>query len=281
MAKNKKGWLNPVYTPGRTSSDEHYSEPPPADDGDGRWAKSEHPPPMNPPSEPSILDELEPARTSWKQKLGESTTSTAVFPPHPLDTPAPPPEAKQEPQPTNGNGEGLLDGKSEPAPRTFSNAAPGTPATTIGPTIIVRGKLSSNENLIVRGRIEAEIRSTKDLHLESTGIINADMRVNSVTISGIVVGDIHAKERVKLAPEARVVGDIYTPRLIVQDGATFRGRIEMDGLEHLEGIKPMPAREQAQAAAAEAAAKAASQEIVISVEDENNHYLSDDRSGER
>ena len=134
--------------------------------------------------------------------------------------------------------EAKSDEKTGEQPKGEVFGAPGERTTIVGPTIIIRGKLQSDENLIVRGRIEAEITSSKDLLLEATGIVNADMRIKSVTISGIVVGDIHAQERVKLAPEARVVGDIYTPRLVVEDGASFRGRVEMEGLEHLVGVRP-------------------------------------------
>ncbi|MEQ1505305.1 MAG: polymer-forming cytoskeletal protein, partial [Myxococcota bacterium] len=114
--------------------------------------------------------------------------------------------------------------------------------TIIGSTLVVRGRLKSDENLVVRGRIEAEVHSTKDLRVETSGIINANLSVRAVWISGIVVGDIEASELVELAPDARVVGDIHTPRLIIHDGARFRGAIEMDGLQGLERVRPQPAR---------------------------------------
>ena len=111
------------------------------------------------------------------------------------------------------------------------------PATTtaIGPTIIIKGKLKSDEDLIVRGRIEAEIASTKALFIENSGIVKANVRVKSCTISGVLVGHINAEEKIEIAPDGRVVGDLMAPRIIISDGAAFRGRIDMQGLEEGQG----------------------------------------------
>jgi cytoskeletal protein CcmA (bactofilin family) len=103
----------------------------------------------------------------------------------------------------------------------------GPPTTTIGPTIIIRGKLKSDEDLVVEGRIEAEITSTKALVIENSGIVKASMQVKSVRVSGVVVGNITAEDKVEIASDGRVVGDILTPKLVIRDGAAFRGRIDM------------------------------------------------------
>jgi cytoskeletal protein CcmA (bactofilin family) len=139
--------------------------------------------------------------------------------------------------------------------------------TTVGPTVVIRGKIRSDENLVVFGRIEAGIKSTKDVRLEATGVVNSDLHVRCVWVAGIVVGDIHATQLVELAPEARVVGDIYTSRLIVKDGAKFRGRVEMDGLAALEALRP-PAQAQAQPSKKTAKSSPAVAEVIWSdVED--------------
>jgi cytoskeletal protein CcmA (bactofilin family) len=99
--------------------------------------------------------------------------------------------------------------------------------TSIGPSIVIKGKLKSDEDLIVKGRIEAEITSSKALLIESTGVVKANMKLKSVRISGVVVGNITAGEKVEIAPDGRVVGDLTAPRIIINDGAAFRGRIDM------------------------------------------------------
>jgi cytoskeletal protein CcmA (bactofilin family) len=114
-----------------------------------------------------------------------------------------------------------------------------TTTTAIGPTIVIKGKLKSDEDLIVRGRIEAEISSSKALFIENSGIIKANVSVKSAKISGVVVGNITAEERIEIAPDGRVVGDLMAPRIIISDGAAFRGRIDMQNFE--EGHKHAPA----------------------------------------
>jgi cytoskeletal protein CcmA (bactofilin family) len=117
-----------------------------------------------------------------------------------------------------------------------NKTGPSPTTTAIGPTIVIKGKLKSDEDLIVRGRIEAEISSSKALFIENSGIIKANVSVKSAKISGVVVGNITAEERIEIAPDGRVVGDLMAPRIIISDGAAFRGRIDMQNFE--EAKKP-------------------------------------------
>jgi cytoskeletal protein CcmA (bactofilin family) len=110
--------------------------------------------------------------------------------------------------------------------------------TAIGPTIVIRGKLRSDEDLIVKGRIEAEIQSSKALLVENSGIIKANVRVKSARISGVLVGNITAEERVEIAPDGRMVGDITAPKIIINDGAAFRGRIDMQNFDEASKGEP-------------------------------------------
>jgi cytoskeletal protein CcmA (bactofilin family) len=103
--------------------------------------------------------------------------------------------------------------------------------TTIGASIIIRGRLKVHEDLTVRGRIEAEITSSKALIIENSGIVKANVRVMSAKISGVLVGNITAEEKIEIAADGRVVGDLRAPRIMISDGAAFRGKIEMQGFE--------------------------------------------------
>jgi cytoskeletal protein CcmA (bactofilin family) len=113
-----------------------------------------------------------------------------------------------------------------------------TTTTAIGPTIVIKGKLKSDEDLIVHGRIEAELSSSKALFVENSGIIKANVSVKSAKISGVVVGNITAEERIEIAPDGRVVGDLKAPRIIISDGAAFRGRIDMQSFEEAREAGP-------------------------------------------
>lgn len=125
------------------------------------------------------------------------------------------------------------------------NGAADAAATTtaIGPTIVIRGKLKSDEDLIVKGRIDAEIQSSKALLIENSGVVKANVRVKSARISGVVVGNISAEDKVEIAADGRVVGDLLSPRIVISDGAAFRGRIDMQSFEEgRDARKPEPAR---------------------------------------
>jgi len=103
--------------------------------------------------------------------------------------------------------------------------------TTIGPTIVIRGRIKSDEDLIVKGRIEAEISSSKAVQIENSGIVKANLAVKSAKISGVLVGNIQAESRVELSPDGRMVGDILAPRIVISDGAAFKGRIDMQSFD--------------------------------------------------
>jgi cytoskeletal protein CcmA (bactofilin family) len=107
--------------------------------------------------------------------------------------------------------------------------------TIIGETIIVRGELNGDENLTVLGRVEGQINLSQDLFIEETGIVKADSSVRNCVISGILVGNITASERVEIAPGGRMVGDINAPRILINDGAKFRGSIDMGDMESAGG----------------------------------------------
>ena len=119
-------------------------------------------------------------------------------------------------------------------------------ATVIGPSITINGKLSGDEDLTVRGRVEGEVTLTKTLFLEVSGVVKANVSVKNAVISGVVVGNVRATESVELTingeasgnidasskvainASAKVAGDIKAPRVVIEDGAVFNGSIEME-----------------------------------------------------
>src|SRR3954470_23839930 len=115
------------------------------------------------------------------------------------------------------------------AAKEYSGSAAGdrTDNTVIGASILISGKLTGDEDLTVRGRVEGEVNLTKTLIVEPTGIVKANVAVKNAIVSGVVVGNIAATESVELTQEGRMVGDIHSPRVIIVDGASFRGQIDM------------------------------------------------------
>lgn len=103
--------------------------------------------------------------------------------------------------------------------------------TVVGPSILISGKLTGDEDLTVRGRVEGELTLSKTLIVETTGVVKANVAVKNAIVSGVVVGNINATESVELTREGRMVGDIRAPRVIIVDGASFRGRVDMGEVE--------------------------------------------------
>jgi cytoskeletal protein CcmA (bactofilin family) len=118
---------------------------------------------------------------------------------------------------------------------------PTTDGTTIiGESILISGSLNGDEDLTVRGRVEGTLTLTKTLVVEPTGIVKAEVQVKNCVIAGAIVGNVTATESVEITKEGRMVGDIAAPRVIIVDGASFRGRIDMGEVD-VEGARG-PAR---------------------------------------
>ncbi len=100
--------------------------------------------------------------------------------------------------------------------------------SVIGPTLVFKGELSADEDLIIEGRIEGTIaHHKKNLTVGKQGRVKADIHASSVIIEGQLVGDIHSEGVVSLANGADVTGNIYCRRIVMQNGARFAGKIDM------------------------------------------------------
>ncbi|AGC46372.1 hypothetical protein MYSTI_05085 [Myxococcus stipitatus DSM 14675] len=116
--------------------------------------------------------------------------------------------------------------------------------TVVGPSILISGRLTGDEDLTVRGRVEGELTLSRTLIVEPSGVVKANVAVRNAIVSGVVVGNINATESVELTREGRMVGDIHAPRVIIVDGASFRGRVDMGDVEpgRLPSERPVVAR---------------------------------------
>ena len=105
-------------------------------------------------------------------------------------------------------------------------------ASVIGPTLSFVGELSAEEDLIIEGRIEGVIKhQKKNLTVGGQGRVKADIHAKIVVIEGKVEGDVRGDELVVLTRGASVVGNISTPRLSMEEGARFKGNMDIGGDE--------------------------------------------------
>jgi cytoskeletal protein CcmA (bactofilin family) len=98
--------------------------------------------------------------------------------------------------------------------------------TVVSQAMRIAGQIHGQEDIRVFGTLEGSVMlSGGSLHIEKTGVVLADVQAESVFVSGIVVGDLIAQDRVVLRADARVVGDISTQRLVIEPGAAVRGNL--------------------------------------------------------
>jgi len=103
--------------------------------------------------------------------------------------------------------------------------------TVIGVETRISGEIRGEEDLVIKGRVDGKIHLSHALTVEKGAIVQADVDVRNLVISGTLVGNMVASESVRLLATARVVGDLASPRVIMDAGAAYRGRVDMGDIE--------------------------------------------------
>jgi cytoskeletal protein CcmA (bactofilin family) len=99
----------------------------------------------------------------------------------------------------------------------------------IGPTVVIEGKIVSGENLLVEGSVSGSISAKgHEVTVGAAGKLKADISAKVVRVEGSVQGDISGVEKVIISKTGNVLGNIDAPRVTLEDGAKFKGSIEMD-----------------------------------------------------
>lgn len=100
--------------------------------------------------------------------------------------------------------------------------------TTLGPSLVITGDITCQEDITVHGRVKGQITMTQGvLIIAPTGTVDASVQGGKITIHGNVQGDVVATERVELTESAHVEGTISSPSIALKEGATFNGMIDM------------------------------------------------------
>jgi cytoskeletal protein CcmA (bactofilin family) len=99
----------------------------------------------------------------------------------------------------------------------------------IGSGIQVKGDITGDENLVVDGKVDGSIKlDTNEVSIGQAGRVNANISARIVKIDGRVDGDITGQEKVVISKSGNVHGNIKAPRVTLEDGAIFKGSIDMD-----------------------------------------------------
>lgn len=120
--------------------------------------------------------------------------------------------------------------KSSAAPAPLP--APGNPsktATLVAPGTKVVGKISGNAEVVVEGEIEGEIRVDGGAVVGSGGVVRGEIAARTIRVGGKVFGNIRGAERVEVLASGALEGDVAAPRVVIAEGAFFKGKVEMTG----------------------------------------------------
>jgi cytoskeletal protein CcmA (bactofilin family) len=111
-------------------------------------------------------------------------------------------------------------------PRRQSVGSLGRDATHIGTSIVIKGDVSGSGNVYLDGELEGSVELLDSaLTVGPAGRIRANLQARSIVVQGRVDGNLYVIEGAELKKSATVVGDIYTPRIAIEDGAFLEGNV--------------------------------------------------------
>lgn len=147
--------------------------------------------------------------------------------------------------------------KESPVMSTASAPAPHVPDSRgpaiIGKSVMIKGQIFSREDLTIDGEIDGSVELHEHrLTVGPNGKLQAGVKAREVVVLGTIHGNVEASDKIDIRKDARLVGDIKTTRIVIEDGAYFKGSIDIVRAE-----TKAPAQPAARTAAAPAPATAA------------------------
>ncbi len=100
--------------------------------------------------------------------------------------------------------------------------------TIIGQGLTIEGEITSEEEVMVAGTVRGRLSSDGAVIIDAGAVVEADVSAGSLSVGGTVTGNVSASDRVDLLTGGRLVGDVKTARITIQDGASFKGNVDMD-----------------------------------------------------
>ena len=151
----------------------------------------------------------------WNRRKDEEN------PQRPAQQPAPPaavPTQTREAQPTMSS-----------MPRSYDPPAPATGGSaTIGKAVMIKGQIFSREDLVIDGEIEGTVEAHDHrVTVGPNGKVHAGVKAREIVVLGGIHGNVEATDKIDIRKDARLVGDIKTSRIVIEDGAYFKGSIDI------------------------------------------------------
>jgi len=122
-----------------------------------------------------------------------------------------------------------------PAPATESAARK---ASVLGKTLVFRGELSADEDLVLQGRVEGAIHHTQSLTVGVDGVVIGDIHAATIIVEGTVEGNLYGSTSVTIGATAKVQGNVASPRVGIREGAQFNGAVDMGNAQSARKAVP-------------------------------------------
>lgn len=112
-------------------------------------------------------------------------------------------------------------------------------AAMIGKSVVLKGQIISREDIYIDGEVEGTVELPEHrLTVGPNGKVHAGVKAREIVVLGSINGNVEAADKIDIRKDARLVGDIKTARIVIEDGAYFKGSIDITKTEAKKPVEP-------------------------------------------
>ena len=126
-----------------------------------------------------------------------------------------------------------------------------TGSATIGKSVVIKGQIFSREDLVIDGEVEGSVEAIEHrVVVGPNGKVNAGVKAREIMVQGSIKGDVEAGDKIDIRREAKLIGNIKTQRIVIEDGAYFKGSVDIQRADAVKAPAPAAAAPRPQTMAA-------------------------------
>ena len=131
---------------------------------------------------------------------------------------------------------------AEPAHHNTDTYRATAGSATIGKSVVIKGQIYSREDLVIDGEVEGSVEAIEHrVVVGPNGKVNAGVKAREIMVQGSIKGDVEAGDKIDIRREAKLVGNIKTQRIVIEDGAYFKGSVDIQRGEPAKAPAPAAA----------------------------------------
>jgi cytoskeletal protein CcmA (bactofilin family) len=131
--------------------------------------------------------------------------------------------------------------RSPSAPPAEATSTPRGRVTQIAPGSRIQGEVTGGTELLIEGEIDGTVKVEATVVVGAEGVVKGPITARVIRVSGKVTGNVRGSDRVEVGPSATLEGDISAPRVVIAEGAFFKGKVEMQVEKSTAGRHPQAA----------------------------------------